>query len=290
MTAVSLTSDVVAKAFFNACHDELSALKPGNVHIHGPGHDMTVADFEKSAKAAAPVIANPDLTVGERIERTVMASFNAVGCNTNLGIILLAAPLAHAVIMPSNMTDLRGRLGPVLANLSVQDAQHVFPAIMHVTPGGLGKASQHDVRQRPAVTLLEAMQAAADRDRIANAYTDNFSDIFDFALPTLRNARKSCATPALAITTLHMSLMAEFPDTHIARKHGQAVADQVQKSAECVHKLWQPHATDLTFPALMSLDRKLKSEGLNPGTTADFVVATLFAEVMIRKLAQTASL
>ncbi len=290
MTSAALSSDVVAKAFLNACHDELSALKPGNVHIHSPGHNMTVADFEKSANAAAPVIANLDLTVGERIERAVMASFNATGCNTNLGIILLAAPLAHAVIMPSYVTDLRERLGEVLANLSVQDARHVFPTIMHVSPGGLGKASQHDVRQHPEATLLEAMQAAADRDRIANAYTDNFSDFFDFALPTLQNARKNCATPALAITTLHMSLLAEFPDTHIARKHGKGVAEQVQKSAADAHRLWRPAATDLTFPALMSLDGKLKSEGLNPGTTADFVVATLFAEALIRKLAQTASL
>src|SRR5690349_23718513 len=57
---------------------------------------MSVADFEKSAEAAAPVIGQATLSVGARIRLAVEATRGAVGHNTNLGIILLAAPLAQA--------------------------------------------------------------------------------------------------------------------------------------------------------------------------------------------------
>src|SRR4029078_11023851 len=44
-------SDIIAQSFREACLTELDALKPGNVHRHGAGHGMFVADFQKSAGA-----------------------------------------------------------------------------------------------------------------------------------------------------------------------------------------------------------------------------------------------
>ncbi len=87
-------------AFGAACRAELQALKPGNVHVHAPGHGMTVEDFERSAEAAAPWVAAPGLGVGERVLRAVESTRAACGQNTNLGILLLAAPLAAAAERP----------------------------------------------------------------------------------------------------------------------------------------------------------------------------------------------
>ena len=88
--------NAIAEAFIAACRDEIEAPKPGNVHVFADGHGMTVPDFLRSAEAAAPALSNPSLPVGARILAAVEATFAAVGMNTNLGIILLCAPLAAA--------------------------------------------------------------------------------------------------------------------------------------------------------------------------------------------------
>ena len=151
----------IADAFRIACLVELRALKPGNVHDHAAGHGMTVAEFEASADVAAPWIGAVGLSVGERILAAVQATSRAVGCNTNLGIILLAAPLAQAAMAISDRRHtLKGRLSRVLSDLDLADAKAAYAAIRLAQPAGLGNAKRYDVAHTPGVTLLQAMQAA----------------------------------------------------------------------------------------------------------------------------------
>src|SRR4029453_10286634 len=154
----------------DACHTELHALKPGNVHVYADGHRMTVRDFEQSAQASAPAMGAAGLAVGARIHEAILRTHAAVGCNTNLGIVLLCAPLAAAAHACDADGDLRGSLHAVLATLDVADAEEAFAAIRLASPAGLGEAPVHDVRSRPSVTLLQAMRAAEHRDRIAAQY------------------------------------------------------------------------------------------------------------------------
>jgi triphosphoribosyl-dephospho-CoA synthase len=84
----------VQRAFVDACLLDVLALKPGNVGVHGAGHGMQALDFLRSARAAAPAIAAEKASVGERIHAAIAATRAAAGVNTNLGIVLLAAPLA----------------------------------------------------------------------------------------------------------------------------------------------------------------------------------------------------
>jgi triphosphoribosyl-dephospho-CoA synthase len=271
-----LTPDETAELFLAACRAELAALKPGNVHVHSAGHGMEVGQFEASAVAAAPLIAAAGLNVGARILRSVEASLAAAGCNTNLGILLLAAPLAAAAQWEET-GQLRARLTRVLARLDAQDTADVYAAIRSANPGGLGAAPVEDVSGPPTLGLLAAMALAADRDRIAHAYVTNFAEIFEFGLPTLDRARRSARDSALMVTTLHMAYLAELPDSHIARKFGNAVAEQVRKEASGHKHLWHPAAQASSFAELLAFDGDLKRRNLNPGTTADFVVGTLFA-------------
>lgn len=270
-----LSEDQIGELFIAACHAELSALKPGNVHVHSSGHGMEVAQFEASAEAAAPWIAASGEKVGTRILRAVEASFAAARCNTNLGILLLCAPVAAAAAMNLEL-GLRGRLNAVLANLDAGDAASVYAAIRRAHPGGLGSAPEQDVAVPPTIGLLEAMELAAERDRIALNYTTGFEDIFEFGLPELRRAQSLSDDPSLAVTTLHMAYLAQFADSHIVRKHGEAVANDVRQRAIALEKLWQPVAAAKALPALLEFDADLKRQGINPGTTADLVVATVF--------------
>ncbi len=271
----------IAEAFIAACQAELSSLKPGNVHDFADGHRMDPAMFVASAKAAAPFIAKPGLAVGERIEAAVTASLAAAGCNTNLGIILLCAPLACAA--EAGEGPLRVHIDEVLDALTVADAQAVYRAINLANPAGLGTAKAHDVAEVPNVTLLDAMTSAREYDRIANAYANDFADLFDFALPALTTARLSATSPDRAITTLHMCLLDQFPDTHIARKFGPEIAHEVQIEAHRLRPHYLPAVNDEGFHRLLNFDADLKKRGLNPGTTADFVVSTLFADQLLTR-------
>jgi triphosphoribosyl-dephospho-CoA synthase len=280
--AFPLDRAAIEAAFLDACHAELQALKPGNVHVHAAGHGMQTLHFERAAAAAAPFIADPTRRVGARILGAVDASFAATGLNTNLGIVLLCAPLAAAADATQGSDELRLRLSAILDTLDISDADQAFQAIVLANPAGLGRAETGDVAGPPSITLREAMALAAERDRIARAYVTDFDDIFSFALPELEAARRAAANESLAITALHMGLLASFPDSHIARKHGPQAAEAVREEANLNQALWHPAPSADTLGGLLAFDADLKARGLNPGTTADFVVATLFADRLIR--------
>jgi len=272
-----LTPERVSQLFHDACLAELDALKPGNVHRFEDGHGMSVTDFERSAAAAAPAIGSAALSVGARIEQAVEATRQAAGQNTNLGIILLAAPLAQAALGASP-GDLHGRLGTVLENLTIEDARAAYRAIRNAEPGGLGAAPHHDVASEPSVSLLEAMRAAEIRDRIAWNYTHGFVDIFDLGLRWLGGGRTRWGPVPWVTTYVYLGFLAHIPDTLIERKFGGDAASEVRDEARPIEASLSQCATpeDMAAP-LHAFDRSLKERGLNPGTSADLTVATLFA-------------
>jgi len=267
-------SSQLAAAFKAACLSELEALKPGNVHIFADGHGMVVQDFIRSAEAASQEIAKPGLTVGQRIFYAVESTWLAVGCNTNLGIILLAAPLIHAAFK-SPQIALRERLKEVLQELTVEDAAMAYRAILQASPAGLGTSAQHDVHDVPGVSLLDAMREAAPRDRVAAQYASNYEDVFRGA-EVYRNAYLRCGRPAWATTAVYLDFMAEISDTHLFRKYGEEVARQVRDEAAHHRKLLLEQENPKKYQRpLLEFDRDLKSRGLNPGTSADLTVASL---------------
>ena len=267
----------IADAFREACLDELGALKPGNVHCFAEAHGMTVADFEASAAAAAPAIAAPGLRVGQRILNAIAATHEAVGLNTNLGIVLLAAPLVAAVWRPER-GSLRTRVTAVLDALDRGDAEQAYRAIRLAAPGGLGRGGAEDVAQAPTATLRQAMALAAERDRIARQYATAFADIFEIGLPRFNEALASGLPREEAVAAIHLRFMARFPDTHIQRKYGAATAEAVRGEADLLDRDWLWRGPWIERRRrLLAFDSKLKSRGLNPGTSADLTVACLLA-------------
>ncbi len=286
MTAFPVAPEDIATGFIGACEAELQAPKPGNVHVFAEGHGMTAADFLVSAEAAAPFIAAPHSSVGARIEGAVEATRARVGQNTNLGIILLCAPLAQAAATAQS-ADLRRETGRVLQALDMNDAAAAFRAIAQARPAGLGAAPEHDVHAPAETTLIEAMRAAAGHDRIAWQYANGFADIFDVGLETLADARRGGADAPLATLSVYAALLAAFPDSHIARKHGLAAAEAVRgEAASFETNLKSARGRDTAFELALEFDRALKRRGLNPGTSADLTVAVLFADYLAAILAR----
>ena len=276
-----LKPEAIARSFLDACLAELDALKPGNVHRFGDGHRMTITDFVASAEAAAPLMGRRGLSVGKRIRLAVDATQRAAGKNTNLGIVLLAAPLAGAALDPRG-GDLRSRLHFILQELSVDDARESYRAIRETKPGGLGLAPVHDVASEPEVTLLEAMRAAEGRDRIAWNYTRDFADIFELGLKWLAHGRERWSEPSWAVTRVYLGFLAHLPDTLIERKFGTRTASLVREEAGPIEASFtECPAPEAMKAPLTAFDRALKERGLNPGTSADLTVATLFAAALI---------
>ncbi len=266
----------IEAAFRWACLTELDAPKPGNVHAFADGHRMTVDEFVRSADAAAAPLSAQGARVGLRIHRAVMATFAAVGTNTNLGIILLCAPLAAAA--ERDAADLRRALHEVLQELDIDDADLTFRSIVRAAPAGLSHSAQHDVFNPATVSLLEAMSAAANRDMVARQYATDFADIFDLGLPLFESVSQSKGEAKWATLATFLGFLSAFPDSHIARKFGAETANCVQRAALNFEAMLQAaEQPDQVLPALLTWDAALKAKAINPGTTADLTVATLFA-------------
>lgn len=255
---------------------EATAPKPGNVHRGADFEDVSYPDFIVSGIAIAPVFDRAhELSLGQLVLRSIQATQQFVGTNTNLGMILLFAPLAK---VPSDQ-PLASGLPAVLQNLTSADSQDVYAAIIAAKPGGLGKVSEADVHAAAPPQLLDAMRLAADRDLIARQYTDNFHHVLQVIVPHLTTALQDKRLPLTdAIIDAFLHLLAVEPDSLIARKRGKDLATQASARAAKVLAAGPPGAPEFQ-QALADFDFWLRSDHhhRNPGTTADLIAASLFA-------------
>jgi triphosphoribosyl-dephospho-CoA synthase len=266
-----------------ACIWEATAPKPGNVYRAADFDDTTYVDFVTSAVAIAPVIDRiAELGVGGAVLAGIEATRALIGPkNTNLGILLLVAPLAAA----ASDRPLRDSIADVLAALDADDCRDVYAAIRLTQPGGLGDANEADVNADapPAISLVEAMQLAADRDLVARQYTTGFAETFAVADAIAANA----ATRPLgdAIVRAFIELLAREPDSLIARKCGLERAREVSGGAKSVLECLAS-GEDVYHAVLADFDFWLRSDDnrLNPGTSADIIAAALFVLLRERRL------
>ncbi|MCX4192649.1 triphosphoribosyl-dephospho-CoA synthase [Methylophaga sp. OBS1] len=280
-----LSESEIADSVFWACEKEVRAPKPGNVNCFSDGHNMAVDDFIRSARAIAPVMAQPGLTVGARILAAITATRQVVDCNTNLGIVLLFAPLCCAVEQSETFDDLTDKLRTTLQNLTVEDARLTYQAIRMAEAGGLGRHQEQDISGDPSVTLLQAMKMAAERDQIALQYVSNFSTLWEIGLPGLTSALNSGESVEWAAAFAYLKLLSELPDSLICRKQSREQAIAVTKKAkQLVFEMNKNSTLNAYSNQLTAWDKELKQNAINPGTTADLVAATLLLHAFQRRL------
>jgi triphosphoribosyl-dephospho-CoA synthase len=271
-------TDVVSAAQL-ACVLEASAEKPGNITPTHDFEDTSYADMLRSGIELGPELGRAgERSVGATVLAAVRASRGAAGANTNLGIALLLTPLARAALTGQ---PLRERLADVLRALSVDDARDAYAAIRLAGAGGLDEPVEHDVRDEPRVTLREAMAASAQRDTIASEYVSDYAVTFELGLPALADALGEGLRARDATVELALRLLAEVPDTLIARKREVEAAARVAAGAREVLDAGGVR-TARGRRALTEFDGTLRRDGnaLNPGTTADLVTAVLFVALL----------
>jgi triphosphoribosyl-dephospho-CoA synthase len=274
--------DFVASAAQLACLLEVSAPKPGNVSPGRHFHDTRYEDFLASAAAVGSAFALAgERPVGATVLTAVQATLRWTDANTNLGIVLLFAPLARAALVDNGDTPLRERVAAVLSATTVSDAADVYAAIRLAGPGGLGRVAEQDVSESPTATLGEVMGLARDRDRVAREYATDFATTFDIGVPTLERARRDGLHWDAATVETFLTLLASAPDSHIARKLGLPAASVICRTAQSVVAAGGIRA-EAGRAEIETLDRVLRdpANSGNPGTTADLTAATLFVALL----------
>ncbi|MEE9413530.1 MAG: triphosphoribosyl-dephospho-CoA synthase [Methylococcales bacterium] len=275
----------ILNAWLQACELDILTFKPGNVSVYAAGHNMTAEHFRVSARVSAEPITDFSLSLGEKIFYSIRDTYNTVGCNTNLGIVLLCAPLIQGLQSvlsdQKNTVSLREQVGTVLDATSIKDADWVYQAIRIAKPGGLGHADQQDVTASPQVTLQQAMQLATDKDRIAYQYANDYKDIFEYGVPCYRKALLRWNDARWATLAVYAGFLASIPDSLIVRKYGNRFTKMVASRMTLVNKQLQefnPDQPEQLFSVLKDVDAEFKAAGINPGTSADLTVTSVFAE------------
>jgi len=274
----AMEADRITWSVHIACLFEVSADKPGNVTWGKDFWDTRFVDFMASAIAVGPAFRNAAETpVGEIIYQAVRDTGSLANTNTNLGMILLLAPLAKAAAR-GHTAGLREGVKQVLAELTVDDARDAFRAIRLAAPGGLGQAGRYDVRREDVdITLLEAMKLAQERDNVAREYATGFEITFDLGYASLARFWEEGRSFSNSVIQTHLTILAQVADTLIVRKKGWQAAKEVSEQAKAVLDAGGAF-TETGRLAMQEFDRAIRDprHRFNPGTTADLIAATLF--------------
>jgi triphosphoribosyl-dephospho-CoA synthase len=286
---------------------EISADKPGNVNLTTGFEGTCYEHFLASAVATAPwfelaaergiavsqkEISVSDVMVGQIVRNCVwdIDSWQHGG-NTLLGTVILLSPIAVAAGMTSvvkqnvfEIQQLRENLKCVTESTLSEDAINVYEAIKIANPSGLGKAPELDINDSDSVsrivkkniTLYHVFKIASAYDRVCSEWVSNYPITFELAYPFLTREVSKDKDLDKAIIHTFLKVLAEYPDTFIARKIGIEKAKEVSVKASEILELGGLE-TSLGRKSLHEFDLQLRksSNDLNPGTTADIVAAAL---------------
>lgn len=291
---------------------EISADKPGNVNLivgfEGTRYEHFLASavvaepyFEWAAERGVEVsrgeILVSDVGLG-RIIKDCVADINGWqrGGNTLLGTVILLSPIAVAAGMTPTREEhtfeipkLRENLKLVIESTTPEDAVNVYEAIKIANPSGLGKAPELDINnpnsinliRKEKISLYDTFVIASEYDTVCSEWVKNYPITFDVAYPYLIEQIGKTVDLNMAIIHTFLKILAEHPDTFIARKTGIKKAREVSAMAKGVLKLGGLE-TSKGRKRLREFDHELRrsSNLLNPGTTADIIVAALALTVL----------
>ena len=105
--------------------------------------------------------------------------------------------------------------------------------------------------------------------------------IFNFSILRYNDGLNRFENQEWAAVFVFTGLLSKFPDSHIERKYGNEHSGWVLKKIIAVDDaLLNTQNPEQLIPMLHEVDREFKAKGINPGTTADLTVATVFVVMM----------
>ncbi|SNQ60686.1 triphosphoribosyl-dephospho-CoA synthase [Candidatus Methanoperedens nitratireducens] len=262
---------------------EVSATpKPGNIDRDHNYTDTRFEHFLASAVGVYPVLekaAHSKSGIGALIHEAVKKStLWQKGGNTHFGAFILLIPLVMAAGKCENETCLKAQVQNVVKETTVEDAIEFYRAfsearvkVKTVDDLALGDAASIDKIRAQGLTLFNMMEISSSYDMLANEWVNGFQKTFECS-GSIRNKIKNHGINDAVVLTF-MELLSSNKDTFIQTKFDSKKAEQVSMRArEILQKADMGDIRD----EIHSFDNELLKEGINPGSTADIIIAGLF--------------
>ena len=272
---INFFKDKIGESYINSCKLDIECIKPGNVNRVSGHHDTSCMDFIKSYESTSRIISSSELSLGEKIENSILITQENVKTNTNLGIILLCSLFVQSLSLKKDLC-LEEAIEYVVVNSTKDDVSKICNSINIAKPGGLGKHCNYDVSSDPYISLFDIMKISSKYDMISKQYALFFEDIFRFIIPALDNALSKINDKKLAISYTFLKILEKYPDSHICRKYGNKIAKKTSNEASDLIKILDGDTRHESWgKKLMSLDNHFKMTRVNPGTSADLLVVSM---------------
>ncbi|WP_407356987.1 triphosphoribosyl-dephospho-CoA synthase [Methanolobus sp. WCC5] len=299
-----LSSYIARCAQLAMCLEVSASPKPGNVHRQSDYDDTRYEHFLASAAAVSPVVeeASSNTTgVGSFISKAVTESVLwQKGGNTHFGAFILMMPLAMAageLLQEDDTFTIRQLVESayrIVRNSSTTDSVD-FYSCFEAAGVRVNPADEFDLRDRDAIdqihekdmTLYKLMDIARGYDIIANEWVTGFKRC-SLCADILINGMNGFYAPKIKAdindVTVYafLKILSEDEDTFISTKHDTKTAAYVSDRANLI--LEEMYKTDEAFTSILPLIRKLDNDLLerkiNPGSTADIVIAGLFISLL----------
>jgi triphosphoribosyl-dephospho-CoA synthase len=265
---------------------EVSATpKPGNIDRDHNYTDTRFEHFLASAVGVYPVLekaAGSKSGVGSLIQEAVHESSKwQKGGNTHFGAFLLLIPLVMAAGRCDSTKCLKEQVRKVVRETTVEDAIELYRAFSHarvkvkpVDDLDLGDVASPDKIQERGLTLFNLMEISSGYDMLAEEWTNGFKKTFESAASIQNKVKKYGINDAVVLT--FMELLSRNKDTFIQTKFDSKKAEEVSLRAK---EILQKGDLEKVKDEIHAFDKFLLSEGINPGSTADIIIAGLFVSL-----------
>jgi triphosphoribosyl-dephospho-CoA synthase len=265
---------------------EVSATpKPGNIDRDHNYTDTRFEHFLASAVGVYPVLekaARSKSGVGSLIHEAILESKNwQKGGNTHFGAFILLIPLVMAAGRCENMQCLKAQAQKVVRETTQEDAIELYRAfseakvkVKPVDDLDLGDAASLDKIEERGLTLFNLMEISSSYDMIALEWVNGFQKTFECAAAIKDKVKKYSINDAVVLT--FMELLSSNKDTFIQTKFDSKKTEEVSLKAK---EILQKGDMDEIRDEIRSFDEELLSKGINPGSTADIIIAGLFVSL-----------
>ena len=209
-------------------------------------------------------------SIGKCIYEAVNRSFSFCSTNVHFGAFLLIIPLVMAS-KSSKAEEIAKNAVEVVKNSTVEDSVFLLrayriakPRVSNAENYDLEKISEYELREK-GLNLYRWMNYAKD-----NFIARELTSCYPISLKGCRMIRELSKDHDLnyAIVLTYHHLLSELTDPLIVAKFGVRVAEKVKSMAK--------KALSGGIEALKELDRKLISEGINPGSVADVTSSSIY--------------
>lgn len=238
--------------------------KPGNVDRCHDYHSTRLEHFLASVILSRPSLemaSEKGATVGALIYDAVARTNIHSGGNTHFGAFVLLVPLIMGGDIPGAIR--------VTHSTTVDDAVEFYKAfgmtqvrVLSQDRLDVNDPAAIDMIRQQQLTLYDIMDHSAGNDMIAREWIHGFEKV-RMGADLLKE--HGCGRNSIVMTFL--DLLADEPDTFIAKKHGQEIAAKTMEKAREV----RDGASDLAM-----FDKNCIDAAINPGSTADIIIGSLY--------------